>query len=1027
MSAQSRHGLLRGTIGASVLAVVAAPLAVLAPAEASPSGDQVVISEVYVNGGSAGAPYTNKFIELFNPTDNAVSLASWSLQYRPATNTAPFGSVTNLTGSIPAGGHYLIGGSSNGATGAALPTPDVVSTLNPANGGGTFALVNSQTALNPGTGSITGNAAVVDLVGWGNSNTFETAAGPAPTATSDARSLNRAASGADTDSNAADFTLSATVTPQNTGLGPVDPGEPTEAAIAEIQGTGADSPMAGDQVITRGVVTAAYPTGGFNGFYIQTEGSGGTPDATPGASDGIFVFGSAFVGLVEIGDFVEVTGAVSEFNGLTEITPSTDGVEVLTDPAQAIKDSPVAYPASNSEREALEGMLIQPQGAFTVTDNFNLNNFGEIGLAAGTKTLKQPTDVALPLVPGGDNSAYEAVVAENAAKRVALDDGSSTNYLGNPTNKAIPLPWLEIDKPIRVGAAVTFTKPVIIDYRNNAWKFQPTSQLTAANDASVAPATFADNRPSAPRDVGGDVTLASFNVLNYFTETGADYEADGGSCDFFTDRENNPITVDDCGEVGPRGAADDTNLARQQAKIVNAINTLDADVLSLEEIENSSRYADSRDAALSALVDALNEDAGADRWAFVPSPAAVPADEDVIRTAFIYQKADIRTVGDSEILIDPVFDNARAPLAQAFMPVGGAPDSEFVAIVNHFKSKSSGSGDDADQNDGQGASNYSRTLQAAALATFAADFSADAGTDTVFLLGDFNAYTMEDPMRILYQKGYTDLGRAFAGEDTYLFGGLVGSLDHVLVSDAAFDDIVDADVWNINSVEPVALEYSRYNYNVTDFYDESPFRSSDHDPLIVGFDVPPAPSTLEASVADTVYGTAPKIDVTVSSHPVAVGRVQVREGTRLLGAGTLQDGKVAVKLGRFALKPGAHTLTVSYAGNDEVAASSTTVMLTVNRVAPTLTSTVSPAKIVVKKSKATVTVTVSSDVVTPTGRVLISRGGTVLATGNLSSGVVGLTLPAFTTTGSKTILISYAGDSLVLPAATDTTINVVKK
>ena len=34
-------------------------------------------------------------------------------------------------------------------------------------------------------------------------------------------------------------------------------------------------------------MTAAYPTGGLNGFYIQTPGA----DTTPDASDAIFVFG----------------------------------------------------------------------------------------------------------------------------------------------------------------------------------------------------------------------------------------------------------------------------------------------------------------------------------------------------------------------------------------------------------------------------------------------------------------------------------------------------------------------------------------------------------------------------------------------------------------------------------------------------------------------------------------------------------------------------------------------------------------
>jgi predicted extracellular nuclease len=587
---------------------------------------------------------------------------------------------------------------------------------------------------------------------------------------------------------------------------------------------------------------------------------------------------------------------------------------------------------------------------------------------------------------------------------------------------------LTIDRPIRVGAPVTFTKPVIIDYRNNAWKFQPTEQLTADNDAAVAPATFADTREDAPRDVGGDLTLASFNVLNYFTETGADYEADGGSCEYFDDREGNPIGVDDCGETGPRGAANDANLARQQAKIVNAINTLDADVLSLEEIENSAHYGPDRDAALSTLVDALNADAGTDKWSFVPSPDVLPASEDVIRTAFIYQGDVVEPVGDSEVLVDAAFANARAPLAQAFKPLGGPTDSEFVAIVNHFKSKSSGSGLDADQNDGQGASNHSRTLQATALVGFADDFATAAGTDKVFLLGDFNAYTREDPMEILYAAGYKDLGSELAHEETYLFGGVVGSLDHVLASSGVFGQVVDADVWNINSVESVALEYSRYNYNATLFYDESPFRSSDHDPLIAGVDLLAPSSTVSAAVADTTYGTAPKVDVTVTSDPAATGRVQVREGARLLGSGTLNAGTVSIKLGRFALKPGTHELTVDYLGNDEVPASSDTVSFTVAKVTPTMSTSVAPAKIVVKKTKARVSVTVSSDVVTPSGKVQIVSGGTVLRTAILSdAGRATLKLPVFTTTGTKVLRISYLGDDLTATATTTVNVKVVKK
>ena len=70
---------------------------------------------------------------------------------------------------------------------------------------------------------------------------------------------------------------------------------------------------------------------------------------------------------------------------------------------------------------------------------------------------------------------------------------------------------------------------------------------------------------------------------------------------------------------------------------------------------------------------------------------------------------------------------------------------------------------------------------------------------------------------------------------------MVGSLDHILASPGANAVVTGADIWNINSVESVALEYSRYNNNVTDYYAPDQFRASDHDPVVVGLDLPSHP------------------------------------------------------------------------------------------------------------------------------------------------------------------------------------------
>jgi predicted extracellular nuclease len=514
-----------------------------------------------------------------------------------------------------------------------------------------------------------------------------------------------------------------------------------------------------------------------------------------------------------------------------------------------------------------------------------------------------------------------------------LDDGASVNFLGAGENTA--LPYLTGQREIRVGGPATLTAPVVLEFRVSKWRFQPTSQVTAAD---AGPATFGHTRTDAPQPTGGNLHLASFNVLNYFPTTGADFVAAGGKCTWYDDRARQHVTVNTCtgpaGEPGPRGAAEDDDHARQQAKIVTAVNGLGADVVSLEEIENSTQFGPDRDAAVRRLVGALNDAAGAGTWDFVPSPpsAADQSGEDVIRTAFIYKPAAVRPVGDSVIDDVPVFDVARDPLAQAFRPVGGSSYSTFVMIVNHFKSKGSGPDDDT----GQGSSNPQRVQQALELKSFANDMKAHYGTDKVFLSGDFNAYTKEDPMAELYRAGYTDIGSAQAPEEhTYLFDGTVGSLDHVLGNAAATKLVTGAHVWNINSVESVALEYSRFNYNLTDFFAPDQFRASDHDPLVVGLALPQGavPTTTTASVSPDPLpfrSEDGQVHVRVGSEygTVQGGVVEVRENGARLGRAEIRDGQATMNLPAYT-KKGAHSLVVTYLGTEDAAGSQTTAGFTV--------------------------------------------------------------------------------------------------
>jgi predicted extracellular nuclease len=879
-------------VGLAVTGLVLAPT----PAHANPAGTGLVISEVYGAGGNGGAVYNADFVELYNPTSAPINLAGTYIHYRSAAGGSG-GTPVALSGNVPSHGHFLIRMSATGANGAVLPSPDQEpGSFSMAAAGGQVFLLSQSTPVTT-TGDMAGAPGVIDMVGASGATSFEHSAAGAATATS---SLNRSASGADTDNNTADFTLAAP-TPTGTGGGGGTTTPPVDATIAQIQGTGAASPLAGQAVHTTGVVTGVYGDpyddqpgmanyGGFDGFYLQTGGTGGATDATPGASDGVFVYTGNNLPPVSVGDSVDVTGTAKEFSGLTEVDASTGAVAPLSPALAPVTPLAAAYPTDDAGREAEEGMLLAPTDTFTVTDSYSTNQYGEVGLATGDHPLVQPTEVARP-----GSAAAQAAAEDNARRGVVLDDGASIDYLKNGSaQQDYPLPWLAPDNPIRVGAEATLHAPVVLDFRNGQWNLQPQHPVT---DEGADVATFENTRlqNAAPRDVGGDLHIATFNVLNFFDTTGEQFEADGGSCTYYTDRDGNPISDNTCTPNGPRGAATAASLQRQEDKIVTAINGLGADVVSLEELENSIKLLGEtdRDEAIAGLVDALNAKAGAGTWAYVPSPgsATTPdhvSQQDVIRTGFIYKPATVQPVGESEILFDSTeFANAREPLAQAFKAAGAPDSAAFAVIANHWKSKGcdGATGDNTDSGDGQSCYNGDRTRQATRLVQFANDFAASRGTSAIFLAGDFNSYTQEDPMQVLYGAGFDAITSDDPDDDSYSFGGLSGSLDHVLGNRAATAMVTGADIWEINADESVAFQYSRYNYNVTDFYAPDQFAASDHNPEIVGIDVPTldvvTPSTItgEPKVGKRLVGTP----ATFSPDPESVTYQWLADGVPIAG------------------------------------------------------------------------------------------------------------------------------------------------
>jgi len=166
----------------------------------------LVISQVYGGGGNTGATYANDFIEIFNRGSTTVDFAvtPYSVQYAAATSNFSTNKTNINSGILLPGQYFLIQEGSGGAVGAALPPADASGTINLAAAAGKVALVSGTTAL---TGSACPlGVTIADFLGYGSTaNCFETAPISVSGTNSNARSVIRTVSCADTNNNSADF------------------------------------------------------------------------------------------------------------------------------------------------------------------------------------------------------------------------------------------------------------------------------------------------------------------------------------------------------------------------------------------------------------------------------------------------------------------------------------------------------------------------------------------------------------------------------------------------------------------------------------------------------------------------------------------------------------------------------------------------------------------------------------------------------------------------------------------------------
>ncbi|MFD9002110.1 lamin tail domain-containing protein [Streptomyces sp. NPDC059582] len=796
--------------GAAFVAATATAAVVVAPlpaAFATPS-TTVVISEAYGGGGNSGATLTNDFVELANRSTAAYALDGYSVQYLPATASAgSLWQVTPLTGSLAPGGSYLVSESAGTGGTTALPKADASGNIAMAAASGTVALVKGTTALTCKTvADCTGDTNVVDLLGYGTAVVREGTA--APTA-SNTTSVSRAASLADTDDNAADFTAGSPTATNSAGEtangggdggGPGGPTAPGAFRVHDIQGTTRVSPLKGQSVVgVPGVVTAVRTTGS-KGYWIQDP----APDADPATSEGLFVYTGSAAPTVSVGDSVLVSGKISEYypgtgtQSVTELgspvftTVSTGnalpGAVVLNDSTVPAAYTPTAgggsidalplQPAVYSQDfyESVEGMRASVTDARVVGAT---NSFGEMFVTA--KPHERPTR------RGG--TLYGAYDQQNTGRiEIAAADGST------PT--------------LNVGDELSGTTTGPVDYASfGGYLLAPSAATTG---------TAVDNglkQEVTRRQKGKELALATYNVEN----------------------------------LDPSDSAD--KFARLAKGVVTNLSS--PDVVTLEEIQDDNGATDdgtvTAEATLTKFTAAITAAGGPKySWRYVNPVDGKDGGEPGgnIRQVFLFNPkrvsfVDRASTGDASTTavsvvkdkhrreahlsaspgrINPTstaWDNSRKPLVGEFRFQGR---TVFV-IANHFNSKG---GDDPLHGRFQEPTRSSETqrkLQAAEENAFVDSLLAADPRAQIVALGDLNDYEFSDAVSTLTDDGdvLTDLINTLpvAERYSYVYDGNSQTLDHILTSPAV----------------------THYSYDVVHINAEFADQASDHDPQVVRIDV----------------------------------------------------------------------------------------------------------------------------------------------------------------------------------------------
>ena len=400
--------------------------------------------------------------------------------------------------------------------------------------------------------------------------------------------------------------------------------------ISRIQGTKQTSPFADKKVSVKGIVIGDFQNSNqLKGFFIQSL----NPDKNKYSSEGLFIKDSKHK--VDVGDIVKVTGQVSEEHKITHLKNVT-AVEKLKKTSKLPKPIAIPLPLKDFDLETIEGMRVTLAKPSVISDQYNYIKFGE--LVVSSKLLMNPTSIVLP----GKQAALQK--KRNNNNRLIIDDGSTMVF---------PQPFkANAQQSLVLGYKLQTIG--VMHYSYDQYKLEPTQALAITKPKNVL--------RSKPNKVKGKIKIASFNLKNFFTTLDKGQQECGPSANFFC-----------------RGADSKAEYQRQLQKLVTTINTADADVVGLQELENNTK-------SIKALVMGLNKASYKNKWSSIDTGIL---GQDVIKVGLIYQTETVKPMGGYALLnskSDPEFEanRNRVVIAQSFTD---NENHSFTLAVVHLKSK----------------------------------------------------------------------------------------------------------------------------------------------------------------------------------------------------------------------------------------------------------------------------------------------------------------------------------------------------